>query len=70
MSGRHIVLVGCAAKKLDYRAPARELHTFQLFRSARMWAEREGDAWYILSALHGLVPPDRVLQPTTCTWPT
>lgn len=63
MSGRHVVLIGGAATKLDHPAPARDLYTSQLFHSARAWAELEGDAWYILSALHGLVTPAMVLDP-------
>lgn len=34
-----------------------------LFRKAREYAEREGDAWFILSALYGVVEPDKVIEP-------
>lgn len=58
-----IGLVGCAAAKLSHPAPARDLYTSQLFRKAATYAEANSDRWYILSAEHGLVSPDRVLEP-------
>lgn len=58
-----IGLVGCAAAKLTRPAPARELYTSQLFRKASAYAEAHSDRWYILSALHGLVSPETVLEP-------
>jgi hypothetical protein len=58
-----IGLVGCAAGKLSRPAPARELYTSQLFRKAAAYAEANSDRWYVLSAKHGLVAPDTVLEP-------
>ena len=58
-----IGLVSCVKTKLDHAAPAEDLYTSALFRGARHAVERSCDRWYILSALHGLVPPDRVLEP-------
>lgn len=58
-----IGLVGCASAKLDRPAPARELYTSSLFRKAAAYAEATCDRWFILSALHGLVHPDAVLDP-------
>ena len=45
--------------------PARELYVSPLFRAARAYAEREygPGRWLILSALHGLVDPDALLDP-------
>lgn len=56
-------LVGCAAAKLKRPAPAAELYTSQLFRKASAYAREHSDRWYILSARHGLVAPDTVLEP-------
>lgn len=56
-------LVACGAAKLAHRAPARELYVGNLFRAASSHAERTCDAWAILSAEHGLVLPDEVLDP-------
>lgn len=44
-------------------APARDLYTSALFRGLRAYAEANTDAWYILSAEHGLVRPETVLAP-------
>jgi hypothetical protein len=56
-------LVGCVKSKQAGAAPARELYTSPLFRGRRAWVERSCDSWFILSAKHGLVEPDRVLSP-------
>lgn len=58
-----VALVGCAAAKLPHPAPARDLYTSQLFRKASTYAEATSDRWFILSALHGLVDPDRIVEP-------
>lgn len=58
-----IVLVSCAKSKLPHAATARELYTSALFRGMRAYAERKGDAWFILSAKHGLVSPRTTLAP-------
>lgn len=58
-----IGLVGCAAAKLSRPAPARDLYTSQLFRKASAYAAATCDQWFILSAKHGLVHPDTVLDP-------
>lgn len=58
-----IGLVSCAAKKLDYPAPARHLYTSALFRMALTYAEAHCATTYILSALYGLVPLDAVIAP-------
>lgn len=58
-----IGLVGCVKSKLPHAAPARDLYTSALFRGARCAVERSCERWFILSALHGLVEPDRTLEP-------
>ena len=60
-------LIACSKRKLATSAPARDLYTGVLFRAARRWAEANADAWYILSAKYGLVPPDRVISPYNVT---
>jgi hypothetical protein len=62
-----IALVSCGRAKLDRPAPARELYIGSTFRMARRWAERNADRWYILSALHGVLDPDRVVDPYDCS---
>lgn len=58
-----IGLVGCASQKLQRPAPARELYISTLFRKASAYAELTCDRWYVLSAKHGLVRPDDVIEP-------
>lgn len=54
-------LVGCGKQKRAGSWPARELYTSPLFRLALAEAERSCDEVCVLSALHGLVPLDRVI---------
>lgn len=61
--GITVGLVGCASQKLQRPAPARELYVSQLFKKTSAYAEATCDRWYILSAKHGLVHPDAVVEP-------
>lgn len=56
-------LVACSASKLDRAAPARDLYTSALFRKALAYAEIAAERVWILSALHGAVELDRVIEP-------
>lgn len=58
-----VVLVSCGKSKLSHPAPARDLYTGSLFRAARRLAVASHLPWAILSAKHGLVEPDCVLEP-------
>lgn len=58
-----IALVACSRSKLAVPAPAQDLYTGLLFRSARAWAEEYADQWLILSTQHGLVHPNIWLAP-------
>lgn len=58
-----IGLIGCVKSKAATSAPAAELYTSALFRGRRAAVERSCDRWFVLSALHGLVAPDEVLEP-------
>ncbi|HET6311145.1 MAG TPA: hypothetical protein VFH00_09110 [Candidatus Nitrosotalea sp.] len=60
---RRIGLVGCVKSKLDKPISARDLYTSPLFRGRRKYVERTCDRWFVLSAKHGLVDPDTVLEP-------
>ncbi|MBB4762389.1 DUF6884 domain-containing protein [Amorphoplanes digitatis] len=44
-------------------APARQLYCSPLFDRRRRYAEQRGLSWYVLSAEHGLVAPDTLLEP-------
>jgi hypothetical protein len=58
-----IVLVGCVKTKADEPRPARLLYKSPLFQKRRRYAETRGHRWYVLSAEHGLVHPDALLEP-------
>jgi Family of unknown function (DUF6884) len=56
-------LVGCGKGKLDHATYARILYTGTLFRKASAYCIANYDAWFILSAKHGLLDPDDVIDP-------
>ena len=60
---RTIALVGCGKSKLSVPAPAKDLYTGTLFRMVRAYAERFCTGWGILSAKHGFLLPDEVIEP-------
>ena len=60
-------LVGCVKSKRAIPAPARDLYTSALFKGRRRYVEASCDRWFVLSAEHGLVAPDRVLAPYDVT---
>jgi hypothetical protein len=62
-SPRHIGLVGCVKEKASVARPAKDLYLSSLFRGRRAYVEHSCNEWWILSALHGLVHPDDVLDP-------
>jgi hypothetical protein len=41
---------------------AGNIYQSDLFQKSKEWAEREGDAWAILSAKHGVLSPTEVIQ--------
>lgn len=56
-------LVGCGKSKLDRPARAAEIYTGSLFRLSYAYAQAQGGPVFILSALHGLLHPDRIVEP-------
>src|SRR5262245_9344297 len=56
-------LVACAKAKADGPRRADELYVSPLFRKAADYCRRHYDAWFVLSALHGLLEPGRVVGP-------
>lgn len=58
-----IAILACSASKLDRAAPARDLYTGQLFRLSLQLADLCAERIVILSAKHGVVEADRVLEP-------
>lgn len=62
-----IGLVACSATKLPHAAPARDLYISPLFRKARDYCEAHYNAWFVLSAKHGLLAPDTEIEPYDLT---
>ncbi len=60
-------LVACVSQKLDRRARAAQLYCSDWFRKARTFVEETGGPWFILSAAHGLVRPNKRLDPHDAT---
>lgn len=60
-----IALVGCSATKLDRASPARELYSSPLFQKSLAYAERVlfAQHTFILSAKHGAIAPEKVIEP-------
>lgn len=58
-----ICLVSCASSKLPHKAKAGDIYTSTLFQYAKAVAKRDYDQWYILSAMHGLLNPENVIEP-------
>jgi hypothetical protein len=68
MSAADVVLIGCTKTKRAERAAARDLYDpSDLFRRRRAYAEAAGRPWAILSALYGVVEPDRLIDPYDTT---
>lgn len=65
---KRIALIQCASKKKSCKAKASELYTSTLFLYARKYIEKiHPDKWFILSAKHGLLCPDTVIEPYNVT---
>lgn len=59
-----VTLIQCTASKRDEPSQARYLYDESgYFRDMRAWADSRGQPWFILSAKHGLVDPDDVIEP-------
>lgn len=56
-------IVGCGDAKRDEPAEARDLYTSGYFAGKRKLAEADGSFWYVLSAKHGIIPCDHVIEP-------
>lgn len=62
-NGRRVGLIGCGASKLDHAAAAHELYTSPYFAACKEWIRRSCDRWAILSAKHGVLLPDELVEP-------
>jgi len=61
---RHIVLISCVSQKGKVPAKSQDLYLSDLFRKSLRYARSlSPDVIYVLSAKHGLVPLDQVIEP-------
>ena len=58
-----LYLVSCVKTKGPGPAAAKELYRSAWFGKARAYVERAQRPWFILSAKHGLVGPEEVIEP-------
>ncbi|MFE2850169.1 DUF6884 domain-containing protein [Streptomyces lavendulae] len=66
-----VVVIPCSGPKTSHPAPAGQLYTGSLHKHARRTADAltaHGGTVLVLSALHGLLPLDRVIEPYDHTW--
>lgn len=61
-----VILIRGAKTKQTFAAPASELYISPLFRSARAYAEQSGAPWFILSAEHGVLGGEVIVEPYDC----
>lgn len=57
-----IALVSCVGKKHKASLPAKELYISDWFHKASFYAEQYADQWFILSAKHHLLDPNKVIK--------
>ena len=59
-----IVLISCVSQKLSHKAKARDLYISSLFKYNLKYAESMNpDKIFILSAEHGLLSPEKEIEP-------
>jgi hypothetical protein len=56
-------VVSCGSVKLDKAAPARDLYCGRFFQVCSKFVEPRSDRWIILSAKHGVLDPDEIIDP-------
>jgi hypothetical protein len=62
-----VALVACCSTKGSKPAPAAELYCSDLFKKSAAYARATCGSWLILSALYGVVEPERVIHPYNFT---
>lgn len=59
---KKVFLVSCVKTKLRHAAPAKDLYISPLFKKSREYVELFNTDWFILSAKHGLLYPDTIIE--------
>ena len=60
-----ILILGCSAKKLSTAAAAQDIYQGPLWQTFRKYSDGAYTC-YALSALHGLIPAEQVIEPYDC----
>lgn len=58
-----VFLVSCSGTKRSFALPAKELYVSSRFQRERASIEANGCLWFVLSAEHGLLDPDEIIDP-------
>jgi hypothetical protein len=58
-----IYLVAGCGKQSTYATAAKDLYCSQHFQACRRYAEEQNSKWYILSPLHQVLEPEKIIQP-------
>ena len=62
-----LVLVSCVSKKQSAPMQAADLYISEWFKKARKLVQDMDHPWFILSAEHGLLRPEKVISPYNLT---
>lgn len=60
---KNVFLITCTKAKADKPLPAKDLYISNTFILSRKIAEKYGDIWFIISAKHGLLNPEKIISP-------
>jgi hypothetical protein len=58
-----VILISCASKKSQTPLKAKDIYISPLFIKAKKFAQFNADKWFILSAKHGLLDPECLIEP-------
>ncbi|MCY4037827.1 MAG: hypothetical protein OXF09_00005 [Hyphomicrobiales bacterium] len=58
-----VFLIACVNKKKTSKMPAAKLYVSDWFQKASRLVKATGHPWFILSAKHGLLDPDKTIDP-------
>lgn len=64
-----ILLLGCVSRKHDRPSPAADLYASPLWSKRPNYANETGRTWFSLSALHGLLDQETVIEPYEVSFP-
>lgn len=63
MTNSVILLISCGKRKSDVTCLAKNMYNSCRFQKLKSIAESNSAEWYILSAKHGLLSPEKIIQP-------